>query len=65
MCEVDSMGCHIVGYFSKEKVSEDGYNLACILTLPQVGPSLRGHSCVATDSISPAAYTAGIPLTYS
>jgi GNAT superfamily N-acetyltransferase len=23
-----------VGYFSKEKCSEDGYNLACILTLP-------------------------------
>jgi histone acetyltransferase HTATIP len=28
-------GCHIVGYFSKEKESADGYNLACILTLPQ------------------------------
>ena len=25
---------HIVGYFSKEKQSVDGYNLACILTLP-------------------------------
>lgn len=24
----------MVGYFSKEKASEDGYNLACILTLP-------------------------------
>jgi GNAT superfamily N-acetyltransferase len=23
-----------VGYFSKEKNSEEGYNLACILTLP-------------------------------
>jgi GNAT superfamily N-acetyltransferase len=23
-----------VGYFSKEKCSEEGYNLACILTLP-------------------------------
>ena len=34
MCEVDSIGCHIVGYFSKEKCSEDGYNLACILSLP-------------------------------
>ncbi|QPH04602.1 Histone acetyltransferase [Epichloe festucae Fl1] len=28
-------GCHIVGYFSKEKESADGYNVACILTLPQ------------------------------
>jgi MOZ/SAS family/MYST family zinc finger domain/RNA binding activity-knot of a chromodomain len=26
--------CHIVGYFSKEKTSEQGYNLACILTFP-------------------------------
>eukprot|EP00523_Entomoneis_sp_CCMP467_P000805 CAMPEP_0168749996 /NCGR_PEP_ID=MMETSP0724-20121128/17023_1 /TAXON_ID=265536 /ORGANISM="Amphiprora sp., Strain CCMP467" /LENGTH=667 /DNA_ID=CAMNT_0008797961 /DNA_START=28 /DNA_END=2031 /DNA_ORIENTATION=+ len=25
----------IVGYFSKEKVSSEGYNLACILTFPQ------------------------------
>ena len=28
-------GFHIVGYFSKEKESAEGYNLACILTLPQ------------------------------
>jgi len=34
LCEVDEYGAHIVGYFSKEKVSPDGYNLACILTLP-------------------------------
>ncbi|KAI5953178.1 ESA1 [Candida jiufengensis] len=27
-------GHHIVGYFSKEKESADGYNVACILTLP-------------------------------
>ncbi|KAL3127607.1 histone acetyltransferase [Cryptosporidium hominis] len=32
--EVDEEGCHIVGYFSKEKVSLLHYNLACILTLP-------------------------------
>ncbi len=25
---------HITGFFSKEKYSEQGYNLACILTLP-------------------------------
>jgi len=31
----DSHGCHILGYFSKEKESAEGYNLACILTLPQ------------------------------
>lgn len=28
------MGHHVVGYFSKEKESADGYNVACILTLP-------------------------------
>ena len=34
MCECDERGAHIVGYFSKEKNSDDGYNLACILTFP-------------------------------
>jgi histone acetyltransferase MYST1 len=34
LTECDSRGCHIVGYFSKEKDSPDDYNLACILTLP-------------------------------
>ncbi|CAG9466201.1 unnamed protein product [Pedinophyceae sp. YPF-701] len=34
LCECDERGAHIVGYFSKEKCSEEGYNLACILTLP-------------------------------
>lgn len=28
-------GHHFVGYFSKEKESAEGYNVACILTLPQ------------------------------
>ena len=35
LCVVDEQGYHVVGYFSKEKSSEDGYNLACILTFPQ------------------------------
>ncbi|WUR04152.1 histone acetlytransferase ESA1 [Vairimorpha necatrix] len=34
LCRVDNFGFTIVGYFSKEKISEQGYNLACILTLP-------------------------------
>jgi len=34
LTEVDKQGCHLVGYFSKEKDSSDGNNLACILTLP-------------------------------
>jgi len=33
--QVDANGAHIVGYFSKEKVSAEDYNLACILTFPQ------------------------------
>uniref|UniRef100_A0A060TD78 Histone acetyltransferase ESA1 n=1 Tax=Blastobotrys adeninivorans TaxID=409370 RepID=A0A060TD78_BLAAD len=35
MTKRDEMGHHLVGYFSKEKESADGYNVACILTLPQ------------------------------
>ncbi|EPY50431.1 KAT5 family histone acetyltransferase Mst1 [Schizosaccharomyces cryophilus OY26] len=35
MCQRDEYGCHLVGYFSKEKESAENYNLACILTLPQ------------------------------
>ncbi|KAL8167029.1 hypothetical protein V2J09_008528 [Rumex salicifolius] len=34
LCECDDRGCHMVGYFSKEKHSEESFNLACILTLP-------------------------------
>lgn len=35
MVSRDENGCHLLGYFSKEKESADGYNVACILTLPQ------------------------------
>ncbi|KAI9498795.1 acyl-CoA N-acyltransferase [Zychaea mexicana] len=31
----DEVGCHLIGYFSKEKESSENYNVACILTLPQ------------------------------
>lgn len=34
MTQNDEHGHRIVGYFSKEKESADGYNVACILTLP-------------------------------
>lgn len=34
LCEVDRHGAHLVGYFSKEKESPDGNNVACILTMP-------------------------------
>ncbi|KAF2148946.1 histone acetyltransferas-like protein esa1 [Myriangium duriaei CBS 260.36] len=35
MTSRDEHGHHLVGYFSKEKDCAEGYNLACILTLPQ------------------------------
>lgn len=35
MTSNDAYGCHLVGYFSKEKESAENYNVACILTLPQ------------------------------
>ncbi|KAM8721189.1 hypothetical protein ACLKA7_007115 [Drosophila subpalustris] len=34
LCEIDMEGSHIVGYFSKEKKSQDNNNVACILVLP-------------------------------
>ncbi|KAJ8730564.1 hypothetical protein PYW08_001977 [Mythimna loreyi] len=34
MTNADHEGCHIVGYFSKEKNSFLNYNVSCILTLP-------------------------------
>ncbi|XP_038060368.1 histone acetyltransferase KAT6B-like isoform X2 [Patiria miniata] len=30
----DAKGCHIVGYFSKEKHCQQRYNVSCIMTLP-------------------------------
>ncbi|KAF8174723.1 acyl-CoA N-acyltransferase [Pholiota molesta] len=35
LTEGTSMEDHIMGFFSKEKLSYDDYNLACIMTLPQ------------------------------
>ncbi|KAJ7705301.1 acyl-CoA N-acyltransferase [Mycena rosella] len=34
MTDADSQKDHVLGFFSKEKVSYDDYNLACIITLP-------------------------------
>ena len=50
LCEQDERGCHVVGYFSKEKNSEEGYNLACILTLP---PYQRKGYGTCSRSLSP------------
>ncbi|XBW35938.1 hypothetical protein QEN19_001510 [Hanseniaspora menglaensis] len=35
MTRRDEYGHRLVGYFSKEKMSQENYNVACILTLPQ------------------------------
>ncbi|ELQ74674.1 Histone acetyltransferase (MYST family) [Trachipleistophora hominis] len=34
LCRLERDGYHIVGYFSKEKVCSQGFNLACLLILP-------------------------------
>ncbi|EPS31732.1 hypothetical protein PDE_06689 [Penicillium oxalicum 114-2] len=34
MAEYDELGCHFVGYFSKEKRPSSANNVSCILTLP-------------------------------
>ncbi|KAF7682563.1 Histone acetyltransferase ESA1 [Astathelohania contejeani] len=47
LCVCDDTGYHIVGYFSKEKISSQGYNLACILTLPH--QQRKGYGKVLID----------------
>ena len=72
-CECDERGAHIVGYFSKEKASEDGFNLACILTLPAyqrkvsvcVGGGAHTHTPLVrgmASSSSPSLLTFSAPL---
>lgn len=34
VAEMDELGAHFVGYFSKEKRSPMNYNVSCIMTLP-------------------------------
>ena len=31
----NNTGCHLVGYFSKEKACQQKYNVSCIMTMPQ------------------------------
>ncbi|KAA3480378.1 histone acetyltransferase of the MYST family 1 isoform X2 [Gossypium australe] len=47
LCECDDRGCHMVGYFSKEKHSEESYNLACILTFPPYQRKRYGKFLIA------------------
>ncbi|CAF1342052.1 unnamed protein product [Adineta steineri] len=43
LTEFDAQGFHIVGYFSKDKESNEDYNLSCILTLPPYQKKGYGH----------------------
>ena len=55
-------GSHIVGYFSKEKQSAEGYNLACILTFPQFQRSGYGKFIISLSyEISKREGSAGSP----
>lgn len=47
MTENDDRGCHIVGFFSKEKISRIENNVSCILTLPPY--QRRGYGGLLID----------------
>mmetsp|Transcript_44 Transcript_44/g.89 ORF Transcript_44/g.89 Transcript_44/m.89 type:complete len:500 (+) Transcript_44:83-1582(+) len=47
LCSQDERGYHPVGYFSKEKFSDAGYNLACILTFPHAQRKGYGRFLIA------------------
>lgn len=51
LCECNDRGCHMVGYFSKDKFSSQRsrqeYNVACILTLPPYPRKGYGNFLIA------------------
>lgn len=62
LTEVDQVGAHIVGYFSKEKESPDGNNLACILILPPFQRKGYGKFLIAFSyELSKAEHQIGSP----
>ncbi|XP_069680107.1 histone acetyltransferase KAT8 [Periplaneta americana] len=62
LCEVDKQGAHLVGYFSKEKESPDGNNVACILTLPPYQRQGYGKLLIAFSyELSKLELTVGSP----
>lgn len=62
LTEVDRVGAHIVGYFSKEKESPDGNNLACILILPPFQRKGYGKFLIAFSyELSKAEHQIGSP----
>lgn len=62
LCQVDRQGAHLVGYFSKEKESAEGYNVACILTLPPYQRKGYGKLLIAFSyELSKLEQTVGSP----
>lgn len=62
LTEVDRNGAHIVGYFSKEKESPEGNNLACIMTLPPFQRKGYGKFLIAFSyELSKCENTVGSP----
>ena len=55
LTEVDCEGAHFVGYFSKEKESPEGNNVACILTLPPYQRKGYGKFLIAFSMFSSSA----------
>ncbi|EHB12651.1 Histone acetyltransferase MYST2 [Heterocephalus glaber] len=47
MTEADNTGCHLIGYFSKEKNSFLNYNVSCILSMLQY--MRQGYSKMLID----------------
>lgn len=47
LCKEEEDGFHFVGYFSKEKDSLQGYNVACLLTMPHC--QRKGYGRVLID----------------
>ncbi|CAL1265777.1 unnamed protein product [Larinioides sclopetarius] len=62
LTECDKHGAHLVGYFSKEKESPDGNNVACILTLPPYQRKGFGKFLIAFSyELSKKEHTIGSP----
>ena len=47
LARTDEQGCHLVGYFSKEKHCAQKYNVSCIMTMPHY--QRRGYGRLLID----------------
>ncbi|XP_051499914.1 histone acetyltransferase KAT7-like [Apus apus] len=64
MTEADNTGCHLIGYFSKEKNSFLNYNVSCILTMPQDMRQGYGKMLIDFRLISYRSYWKEVLLRY-